>query len=658
MKAKWISGILAVLMISLIFSTTRGSDKFYYGGFHVEAVPGKFQEMKDSLRFNLVLGGDVQDYIDSLANASLQAVAEQSAGTSPSYWSARSHYTVLEAEGYPGSYYGFTYTGGSKVWDPYASGDTAMLFSVSEDSLGLIQTGPWYNQEPGPSVNPIQYTAEFRLKSPDYLAPNDTVCVLKVVGGPVDNDTVLAQRVVYSSQFTDSLDYKTFAIDYFVTRNPIEFQIYWLGERTLYIDYVKVYDENGEYVMSGAGDSDIVAYVNQDWVKTTIPATGDTVVYRWYMRDEPPSIDCYRPYAYIDSILQDTAISGPHIPGAQFFGGYFDTPAVHDYLLRSDPVEYMIDPYPFRWDDSPSNYQTRLSEMLIRHYYEGKLAAESRNKDLWLAIQSHAVGKQKVDTCYDAAEYEYPPGSGTYYCVSLRDPTPNEVRLQTFLALCYGADGVMNYRASYALNTINPDSAYLETGLYDQYRGVATPKWEEIKNFTGPRMERIGSIIANLTWLGAGFHEDVATITGSFMDSLKAAPAETLSTTYVEVGFFEDDADTNYFMLVNRQCLESENQSVIAYLDSAALDEGKMWYVIDQYSQETTFTGAIDGEIPFTTHLEPGEGKLFKLVPFPDSAFHGTAQPLTWQGGIMADGGIVLQGGSTPQTSRKTIPQP
>ncbi len=146
-------------------------------------------------------------------------------------------------------------------------------------------------------------------------------------------------------------------------------------------------------------------------------------------------------------------------------------------------------------------------------------------------------------------------------------------------------------------------------------------------------MEAMGAVFNELTWQGSGFHEDVATVTGSFMDSLKAAPGETLSTTYVEVGFFEDDADTNYFMLVNRQCLENEDQSVIAYLDSAVLDGGKMWYVIDQYSQDTTFTGAINGSIPFATHLEPGEGKLFKLASFPDSAFHGTAQPLNWQGG-------------------------
>jgi len=188
----------------------------------------------------------------------------------------------------------------------------------------------------------------------------------------------------------------------------------------------------------------------------------------------------------------------------------------------------------------------------------------------------------------------------------------------------------------------------LSTGLYDTGNNDSTTyKWREIMEFTGPRVDELAPVLKQLTWQGAGSHEDAAIVTGSFIDSLKAAPAETLSTTYVEVGFLKDDADTSYFMLVNRQCLENEDQSVIAYLDSSVLDGGKMWYVINQYSQDTTFTGAIDGEIPFTTHLEPGEGKLFKLAPFPDSAFHGSADPLTWQGGIMVDGDVTVDTGQT-----------
>jgi hypothetical protein len=109
--------------------------------------------------------------------------------------------------------------------------------------------------------------------------------------------------------------------------------------------------------------------------------------------------------------------------------------------------------------------------------------------------------------------------------------------------------------------------------------------------------------------------DTVSLIPNSFIDSVKSneyAP----DSIYAEVGFFKDDADTDYFMLVNRRCLPTEEQNVTVYIDSIEMGiEKKMWYVIDQYSKDTTFTGAINGAIPFTTHLDPGEGKLFKLVP-------------------------------------------
>jgi hypothetical protein len=156
------------------------------------------------------------------------------------------------------------------------------------------------------------------------------------------------------------------------------------------------------------------------------------------------------------------------------------------------------------------------------------------------------------------------------------------------------------------------------------------------------RIRELGECAHELDWLGAGLNTDTDTIGGCFIDSLKSDKYAS-DTAYIHLAFFEDDADTDYVMLINRRCLSTEEQNVTVYIDSAQIgDSKKMWYVIDQYSQDTTLTGAINGSIPFTTHLEPGEGKLFKLVPFPDSAFHGGAYPLKWQGGIMVDGDVTV----------------
>jgi hypothetical protein len=522
MRSRLMFMIAVALMICSVAVIGRGSEKLYYGGFHVQALPDKFQEMKDSLRFNLVFGMNMRDYIDSLANASLQVVIDQPHDTtSPSYWSLAAHYTMWEAEGFPGSNYGLHFSGGGLVEDTSASGGQAMKWRVPETTQ-KIQWGPGYYQEPECDQEPIEYTAEFRLKfvSGLYQPPPirggsapAPVCSIMVVD--VAHDTVLKVMTLNKNHFSGGVYKSLYLTNYnVVSNNSIEFQIYLFGTTEavyFYVDYVKVYDQAGyELVYQGAHDQEIINYVNQSWT-TTRMASGDTfVIHRWYMKDEPGSIDCYAPYAYIDALLQD---STPYIPGAQWFNKFSDTNMLHDYLLRSNPVEYMIDIYPFRWDDSPSNYQTRLNGP-ITDYYEGKLTAESHDKDFWVAVQAHIRGRLKVSTCSDTfpAEYEYPPGSDSIWCCSYRDPTPNEIRLQTFLCMCYGADAVMYYKTPHTI-VVRGDGTWLEAGLYDQLHHARTPKWDEVIGFTGPRVEKIGPIIADLAWQGACFHDTV----GSFV---------------------------------------------------------------------------------------------------------------------------------------------
>jgi hypothetical protein len=326
--------------------------------------------LRDSLRFNLVFGRNPDGYIDSLASASLQVVAEQEGdNNSPTHWSCVSHYTLWEAEGFPGSNFNLQYNGGSLVDDPDASGGKARRFTAA-GTPGLIQWGPTYHQERG---DIISYTAEFRLKFHYLLSqprgargteppPTTPVCRIKVV----DRGNILKDSILCKSDFPEGGfgGYKTFKLVYTVPDgDTVDFQI----ERftfsvtwSFYIDYVKVYDQNGWDLIENPTHyvaNQIKAYVDSPWVHTTIPETGDTVVYRWLMRDQLGYIDCYKPYAYIDSLLRNSL---PHIPGAQFTCHYYsgNINLIHDYLIRSQPVEYMVDYYPFNADDTTeSNIQ-------------------------------------------------------------------------------------------------------------------------------------------------------------------------------------------------------------------------------------------------------------------------------------------------------------
>jgi hypothetical protein len=410
MKQKLIFGTLAVLMVFSIFSISRGADKFYYGSWGGNPERD-FPFIKDSLRFNIVNTDVHSSTVDSFVNHSLRAmVGNYGCGSTDEYspyrQAGQSHYTLWEAEGWDGSYFNLSYNGGEVVNDPYASGGKAVKFT-GPGTPRLIQWGPTYSQERGDPANPIKYTAEFRLKLFYSLYQprggrlptpgQEFVCCIMVVD--TVSDSILKADTLCKGEFPSDGSYKIFTLaDYTVpVWNQIEFQIYWFALPVAIdfrIDYVKVYDQNGWDLIENPTHyvaNQIKAYVDSPWVHTTLP-DGDTVVYRWYMRDQPEYIDCYKPFAYIDSLLK---LNLPHIPGAQFTCHYSDTIRIHEYLLRSHPEEYMVDAYVFHADDTTeSNIQQSLN-LLTDNYNYNKRTADSLDKDFWVAVRAHLYAELK-----------------------------------------------------------------------------------------------------------------------------------------------------------------------------------------------------------------------------------------------------------------------
>jgi hypothetical protein len=613
--------VVVILVAMFIFATNvLAGDKFYYGGFHAHTVVDKFPDLRDSLRFNLVFLFDIDSNhtIDSLAKYSLKGVAEQTNQNSPMWWSMNSYYTIWEAEGFPGAGVNLSYSGGTLEYDPEAhtgSGSWARLF-VGPSNADTVQRGPDYRQYGLGLGDP--YFVDFNLKfKGDRSVPSKQVCDIIVE----TNGSIIRESTLVVGDFPTN-GYKKFQLQYTLSdfRNT-EFKIYWYGVDTLFVDYVSVYDQNGYDLMSGTADQRIKDYVQQPWTSTVFPGTNDTVLYRWYLKDEPQSIDCYMPYAHIDSLLKNNS---PYKPGAQHYCDFPDTFAVHEYLTRENPVEYMIDPYPFGPDDTTdSAIQSRI-DWLAKSLDEGKRKAEGLNKDFWVAIQAHAVGDTN-SSCPEYRKYEYPTGSGKYYCLSLKDPSANELRLQTFLALCYGTDAVMSYQIPFSKTP-----AHIETGLYDTYASAEslkiTDKWKEIKNFTGPRAEKLGPILKGLTWQGAcrgdtaqWFHLRDG-CTPYIWHNRYAAPSYLES--YSHIGFFKDmsSSEPNYFLVVNRFGGDSLWDACTLLLNGGCdLPDWNQYayYLYDMYldiiEYETVKFGTSD-VYGVTCHLQRGEGNLFRLI--------------------------------------------
>ncbi len=633
MKANWIYIILSFLIGCSTFSICQGADRFYYGVYNGDPQT-EFGCIKDSLRCNITVSNDVDsNNINYWVTHSLRAIVSNSSdGNSPFTWSDSSHYTLWEKERYPTSYYQLQYNGGTLVSDPNAHAGQAMKFS-NITTPQTIQWGPSYYQEPTyESGRTIDYTVEFRLKLSRLFSPpdppaeksgNPPVPVCSLIVKNIITGSILKAKTINRSDFPPS-DYQIFKIENYNVpdTNRIDFQIYMFGTPAVakfYVDYVKTYNRPGERLMTGAFDQEIINYVSQGWVGSRL-SNGDTVVYRWYLKDEPYSIDCFEPSRHIDSLLRRQSIERV---GFQTFNQW-GTDLEHEYFLRQNPKEYSIDIYPTRWygpDSSGGRFQIGV-DTLIMYLNHSKQAAINNGKDLWVTVQGHFYGDKvnsPIDCHYDAfhADTSIVPVSDTgWYCYHLnRPPTDKEVRLQTFLALCYGANSILTYMYD-SWMSVNPSTGTLQLrlGLYNNMKGRPTDRWYEIKDFTGTRMEKLGPIINNLTWQGACSNQEV----GSFI--LRSQPNYIDSivgirhpdSTYVQVGFF-DHLDTSYFMLVNRKCLVGEDETLKVYFD---MPNGP-YLLRDMYTNQPSYT--FYANCPSIISLKPGEGRLFRIETYPFS---------------------------------------
>jgi hypothetical protein len=617
-KYQAVAILLIGCLIGSIPSISDAGDKFYYGTWTYKAIIPEYPVFRDSLYFNLVfadLYSQPSAHVDSLAKYGLRAVGFTWQGdtTTPIHWTLYSYYSVWEAEGYPGSGFNLIYLGGEEINDGDASGGKARYFSSSNADSGLIQRGPNYWQEPTVEGILINYSAEFRLKFVGVFPDSAKIC--NMILHDTNQDYILAETTLTAVDFPNN-QYKIFTIPYTLTfptgvnYGKMEFQIFWYGIGDLYVDYVKVYNEKGIELMSGARDSAIINYVSQPWVSTIIPSTGEPVVYGWYQRDEPSMIDQYWPYAHVDSVLAEAE---PARLGNQATWLWWDSVQVREYVLRSNPKELHMDPYPvgqFGNNYSGPAFQNGVTT-LTGWLNMARTQANNFGKDLWLTIQAWTSG----DTTSQPSNCQYPLFyNGRWYCLGGREPTPLELRLQSYLAMCYGANAIMNWKYFY-----DERPGLLSTGLYDQYNDSTTSKWREIRDFIGPRMKVLGPIYAPLEWQGACLDDVVNSFVlrngqPSYIDSIRSHnPAD--EPHWVQVGFFENQSgDTSYFMLVNRECLETEG----ADYDVFVTKTGGPYQIRDMYTD--SIVGSVSGTGNyFTIYLGPGEGKLLRL----ESVEHG-----------------------------------
>lgn len=454
----------------------------------------------------------------------------------------------------------------------------------------------------GNPVDTITFYADFLIKISDTTYQADPFLILKAIRIDEPDTFLLDSLVIRPQDFDYPNQYDTFHLTFTRAKldsGYLDYTVWWDGSRAVWIDRVKIRDAFADSLFRGLYDA---------WINSLNADGRDTLLTAWYLVDQPDD-DQYDTQAYLHAYLN----SNQYPFGVQSLQVYFHK--VDEYLSVVNPKELWFNQYVLEDDvdtaTTGGNLQTSLSNLAGCLNFVKQKAISHGKPFLYIAQAYMEEGRRRY-------------------------PTEFEQKVLAWLGLAYGANGIAYF--TYATRDGIKGLVDSVAGYYEPHE----PNWSAVQS-VNVIIDSIGWLFADTSsWKGAGGGDTVASIPASFIDSLKSAEFDS---PWIEVGFFQDSAQTNYFMLVNRRCLSTEEQNVTVYMDSVKIGSNKMWYVIDQYSQDTTFTGAINGIIPFTTHLDPGQGKLFKLVAFPDSAFHGTAHPLTWQGGIMVDGDVTVDSG-------------
>ncbi|GAB4315966.1 MAG: hypothetical protein Kow0074_03790 [Candidatus Zixiibacteriota bacterium] len=518
--------------------------------------------------------------------------------------------------------------------------DTVWVIGTdSSDTAGLMkQTGGSHYKHKilGIFEQPTR-TATFKLKATNVDSADAVARIYAWRRYVHDIDRVwvvdtMKMDTLYGWQFDTT--YKDFSISW-GHENPVaawhtvwmHYAVDWLGNGVLYFDEVLSTDNTGIAVVAGDRDAAIDGYTD----RFTFGTDGSYLL-GWWLLDEWTKVEQLTCWEYVSSRLRLG-------PGGK--GGFQQFPSTFDawsFSKMTTADHLMCISYPFISDTCiggvPSSYHAVSTVSDNPGGDSISLQTIFRNETGRFKFYKHLA---------DSAGMVFWPKVGAMEFYQTRDgcecfqrnryPTGTELLAHCNLALACGADALSFW-------TWGGDYCYV-AGIYP-----GSQSYYAIRDTISPFITAVGDIFYDLKWLGADSSEVSAAITGSFVDSIRSVdfPAKP----YLEVAIFQDTTtQDDYFFLVNRRCLASETQQISAWLD---LDSG-YYHIVDQFSHDSTLISAAPtgGHAEFATSLEPGQGKLFKVIDYhPDTLEFPRATGTTphyWYGNVKLTTDIVVDTG-------------
>ncbi len=437
----------------------------------------------------------------------------------------------------------------------------------------------------------------------------------------------------------------------------INFKVYWHGNGNLYLDRFRIYDDIYRKLEEGIYDNMLITRVAS--LKTGAPNLKFL-----YSKDEPaqPQFDSYR---LVEDILDgsqcDSLITAVNKKGCWYGVDNYFHHELFEYI--SEPEQIMFDMYPCasdtKWNCSPNitvyHIQDRIQNMMFWYKDIKEEICETENIDFFCIPQTQGV-------------YYVEPGhfnNPDRHWGSMRPPSNMQKCLQ-FLPLCYGADGIVDYKLishyNYGsrseennepvegdIDFMFEDSSrdvYHRLALIDKYGDVnsgtpiRTPQYYAIQE-ANHEISYLGPIVKSLEWVDAGTIDTNGNYLNSefepYYQNLEyiSVSGDGFYSGFMECGEFVDTEGDPYFMFVNRRTDYSHEDYMspggyavgipkntdIAFYDAEPqeiafhfTDPMENYYLINQY------TGGIydiTNSVSEAISIEPGDGMLLKLCQMP-----------------------------------------
>lgn len=516
---------------------------------------------------------------------------------------------------------------------------------VGNDSPGYIVSSPFPNTEF--HYKQSAYLATFRLKVDKSSNGNSDAQVVRlkaVCTTPGHSHQNPLDTILINSNFPVSDAWQDFVFPFsmqvmtsgdpsaiylagrvamrsdFMLCTSADIQVYWNGAVTTSLDYVDIEDVAGQALFAGTYDAAL------DSDMTGLP----TAVARMYMTDEP-YVSAFQSFNYVNSKINAVR------PGATTLA--LSGAGISRFIEECNPSEVISDIYVFDSDvPSPSMtpaqasavgvatwttsqaYTEAVQERLERLGARLRLVIEpavAAGKDFWYVPQLHGEYNR------DQGQYRIPGRT------ILRPPTGLEIKASVWLAVAFGAKGIIGYpygthewtdgvdawtytgllssdtgsdgiRRDHSANTATIDGSTVHTGYSE--------KWKGYKGVLA-KLKDLGPTLASLHWQGAFYRRTWGTSMPAQFQMVGATTVTNVTTsdpaadTFVEVAHLKDDASVDYLVVVNLRTLASDARDVRVFFNGPKL--------VSRVGSDSSWFVGSGGS--FVDRIAPGDGNLYKV---------------------------------------------